>query len=574
MERENSFDSLVSVMTREERQQMLEKMHEAAPVYEGEVFEPIEEPPSESEISLEEQLKKESFPFKIFLWIKSIFTNTKQIVLFNEIKISEINKNLQRNYPGLIDAKKGLLLPLFYDKVLELKKAADFLRPYTMAIEKDESGFYVFLASLMMPEVDEDISNNANPFSTPVSTEVKPEFRVELLHNMDETLQNIPVDSKQKMYEAVKSVEWMRQFTKIPFVKFLGLFSEISTSVHTCAFSVIGSEFDSLAKLLCNGFLLSDNLLEALYLFSVRKTRRFSEDASGEDKSAVDFMNNARSSASVIHMFMSSVPMCSVARVALGDSAWVPEKFYGGEDWFVKFKNQMKKLFDYRWDSWVIECKKEGLRLSLNGNFGLDKFPLLPYRPWTIDEDFYYRYELTAGFLYWYFIEKFPRDYEIALKTIMIEGSFKKKENQLAYTEAFNEMIKIAVALDTFSDKLKPVGEFGVVFASSQKDENGVRSLQEQNKLEKTMREIESETQSILHRFGEADRALGMLLDGILGFLKNANYDTLSNLSRIQGRDNTAFQETLRDAKNSLEAALSLVTELENVDVPHSLEIA
>ena len=315
MEKENSFDSLVSIMTREERQQMLEKMHEAAPVYESESFVPVEEPPEDGGVSLEEQLKKESLPFRIILWLKSIFTSTNQIVLFNEMKISEINRSLQRNYPGLVDSKKGLLLPLFYDKVAELKSAADFLRPYIAAIEKDEGGFYVFLGSIIMPEVDEDMSTNANPFSVPVSTNIKPELRVELIHNMDEIFQNIPVDSKQKMYEAVKSVEWLRQFSKIPFIKLLSSFTEVSSTVHTCAFSIIGNEFTSFAKLMSNGFLLSDSLLESLYLFSVRKSRRFSEDVSGDDRAAVNFMNNARSNSSVIHMFMSSVPMCSVTRV-------------------------------------------------------------------------------------------------------------------------------------------------------------------------------------------------------------------------------------------------------------------
>ena len=62
------------------------------------------------------------------------------------------------------------------------------------------------------------------------------------------------------------------------------------------------------------------------------------------------------------------------------------------------------------------------------------------------------------------------------------------------------------------------------------------------------------------------------LLDGILGFVKNSKYDTLSNLARIQGRENAVFQATLKDAKNSFEAALNLVRELESVDTPKMLE--
>ena len=329
-ENENSFDNLVSGMSKEERMNMLEKMHDSASSYEEESFEPVEVSEEEPEIPLDEQLKKESLGFRILLWLRSVFTNTKPVVLFNEIKISEISKNLQRNYPGLVDAKKGLLLTQLYEKIVELKEAADFLRPYIVAIDKDEGSFYVFLASIIMSDVDDELSENTNPLLTPVITGEKPELRVELIRSMEDILQNIPVDSKQRMYEAVKTVEWLRQFTKIPFIKILSPFSEVSYSVHTCAFSVVGSEFESLAKLLCNGFRLSDNLLESLYLFAVRKSRKFSEDAGGEDKAAINFMNNARANASTIHMFMTSVPMRSVSRVIFGDSKWMPAKFYGG----------------------------------------------------------------------------------------------------------------------------------------------------------------------------------------------------------------------------------------------------
>ena len=570
-ENENSFDNLVSGMSKEERMNMLEKMHDSASSYEEESFEPVEVSEEEPEIPLDEQLKKESLGFRILLWLRSVFTNTKPVVLFNEIKISEISKNLQRNYPGLVDAKKGLLLTQLYEKIVELKEAADFLRPYIVAIDKDEGSFYVFLASIIMSDVDDELSENTNPLSTPVITGEKPELRVELIRSMEDILQNIPVDSKQRMYEAVKTVEWLRQFTKIPFIKILSPFSEVSYSVHTCAFSVVGSEFESLAKLLCNGFRLSDNILESLYLFAVRKSRKFSEDAGGEDKAAINFMNNARANASTIHMFMTSVPMRSVSRVILGDSKWMPAKFYGGEDWFAKYKAQWKKIFDYRWNLWVTECKKESLRIGLKDNFGLEKFPVLPNRPWNLDSDFFFRYELTAGFLNWYFTEKFPKTYEIALKTVMIEGSFKKKENQLLYTEAFNNIVHLSIAINTFCDKLRPTGEFGIVFSKDTKDENGMRTLQGQNLLEKTMREIESEMQSILHAFGEADREMMMLLDGILGFIKDSKYDTLTNLSRIQGHENPAFIATLKEAKDSLSNALTLVRELENVDAPQSL---
>jgi len=568
MENGNSFDNLVSSISKEERKSMLDKMHSSAPAYDGDVFTPIEEITQDTDIPLSEQLKRESFFTRLFFWIKSIFTNTSTEILFNEEKISNMAKNLQRNFPGLIDAKRGLLLPLLYDKLIELKKSADFFKPYITSIEQDDGAFYVFLGSIIMPEVAEDMNSNADPYSNPISTEVRLDLRVELLHHMDDILQNIPADCKKNMYEAVKSIEWLRQFVKLPFFRFTNLFSEVTDSIHSCRFSQIENEIGIFAKLLCNGFILSESVVEALYLFTVRNSRRFSENHDDDDRCAIDFMTKARAHMAVLHMFMSSVPMHSISCIVYGDSQWQPDRFSGGEDWFVKFKTYWKKIFEQKWDAWVHDCKKEGLKEELNSYFELESYPVLPYRPWTkLWNGVKFRYELTSGFLFWYFMEKFPKSYELTLKNVMVEGMFKKKDNQTAFTDMFNELVQIALSLSKFNDRLKPTGDVGMTFDKIH-SEKQLRTLQEQSKVEQLIKDIETDMQTIIYRFGDAVRSISMILAGILGTKKDARFDSLSNLSRIQGHSNVEFIKTLNESQQSLEHALNLVKELESIDSP------
>ena len=570
MSSNNSFENLVSDLTVSERQEILDKMLAGTPAEnDGEVLAPVEERVEVPEISLAEELKKQPLYVKIYLWIKAIFTSTNAELLYNEIKINTISKNVSRNFPGLIDTRRGLFLSAFYEKLEELKACAEFFRPYIVSIEADESNFFVFLGSLIMQNSAAELKADADPYSNPVTSEARPELRVELLRKMDDIFQNITREEKNKMYDSVKSVEWLRQFVKLPVSRLLSAFSNITDGIYTCPFSQIEREVNLLAKNFCTGFRMSDEVIEAFYLFSEKKTSKFTrmqDDEDSIDQSAAAFVAEARNFVAKLHMFMNSVPMYSIGCIVSGDSRWQPANFTGVEDWFVKYKNYWKKIFEQRWESWVQACKKENLRIGLETHFGLEAFPYLPERPWLdLWGGFPFRYELTSGFIFWYFREKFPT-FEIALKSVLVEGSFVKKENQIAFTDAFNDFIQTSINMTAVVNKLKANGEVGLIFAKL-KDEH-LRTLQGQTKIEQLMRSVESDVSSVIHKFCDSIRIMDAVVCGILGLRKDSRYDSLANLSHLQGRDNEKFLKLLDESAKSFENALDLIKELETVDAP------
>ena len=224
MER-NSFDALVSGLSETERLTMLEKMKST-----GEETVPLsfeDGSDLEAKIPFAEQIKNESIFFRFFLWLKSIFANTSMQVLYNEHKILQIAHSVEKNCPNLIDSKRNILLSSFYDKLTELKLSADFFKPYILIAESDENSFLVFLGSLVMSEVEEQMNEEVDPYSLPMENGPRPEQRVNLLHKMDGILNEIPADRRNYMYEAVRSYEWLKQFSKLPFDRFISLFSTI-----------------------------------------------------------------------------------------------------------------------------------------------------------------------------------------------------------------------------------------------------------------------------------------------------------------------------------------------------------
>lgn len=564
MER-NSFDALVSGLSETERVTMLEKMKAAGTDNSSLAVSDSSE--SAPPVPVEEQIKQEPFLFRVFLWIKSIFANTSMQVLYNEHRIAQIARSVEKNSPNLMDSKRNMLMSGFYDKLVELKFSADFFRPYMLLSEADENSFLVFLGSLIMSDIEEQMNESVDPYSLPFENGQKPEQRMNLLRRMDEILNSIPTARRNYMYEAVRSYEWLKQFSKLPFERFISLFSTVVEKNYSCAFSTLENEVSVFAKILCNGVKIYEEVLEALYLFSRKGTSGRSLDSMDEvAEKAADFMEKSKSQISMMRMFINTVPLKSIARIIYSDAAWVPENFTGGEDWYVRYKNHWRRLFEEKWKSWGIDCKKEQLKQGLERNFGLENFPLLPERPWALLwGGMPFRYELTAGFLNWYMKEKFP-EYELPLKTIMLEGDFIKKENRAEFNDSFNKLIQVSVDLQTLNRVLSSGGEYGMIF-NKLHNEN-LRSLQAHSKIESIIRGVESDVRSMILSFCDACRTLENCFTGIFLEKTDSRYDALTNLARLGGKNNDIFVKKLEEARRSISDCYALIRELEPIDTP------
>ena len=567
----NSFDRLVSGLSSGERKDMLEKMKASTSITESLSSDLIGDDPDDS-ISFSQQIKEESIFYRVYLWIKALLASTTMEAIYNERKISQIAKRIDKISPGLMDYKRALLLSSFYDKLMELKKCADFFRPYVTVAENDDSGYLVFLGSLVMNDVERQMDEEVDPYSIPLADGPKPEQRMSLLRKMDEVITQIPQGQRNMMYGAVRAAEWLKQFTKLPFQRLLSVFSTVIENNYSAAFSQIESEIGTFARVLCNGMKIPDEVIESLFLFyrknSGGKIMDSLDEASGK---AADYMEKAGSQISMMRMFITTVPLKLVGRVVYADAQWMPNNFTGGEDWYQRYKANWRKLFDQKWEAWTHDCRKEVLRQNLNHNFGLESFPLLPERPWSqLWGGIPFRYELTAGFLSWYMKEMFP-GHEIVLKTVMLEGDFIQKENRSEYNDSFNRLIQVSIDFETLNRQMAAGGEYGIIFTKLQQDEK-LRSLQANSKVESIIRGVESDVRSILSSFGEACRTLELCFSGIFLEKKDSRYDSLSNFNRIGGKNNEKFKEDLTNARESLAACYSMIRELEPIDTPSLLK--
>ncbi len=562
-----TFESLVSLLSEDERKALLEKMRPLEGDPDARVLESDKDPSMNAdEIEIGESLKREPLLYRFILWLRSILASTTSEQLYNDDKISALYKKLNREYPGLLDYRGALLLGIFHEKLLELKKAAEFFKPYLDVIYENIGGFYVFLGSLVVPEVTQSMNSEVDPTGLPLDREVTAELRSSFLRKMEEIIKEIPPHRRGYLYQCAISVDWLYQFTKLPFERFVGAFSNGLSDSQVARFESVTSELNAFAKILCNGKSMPTEAFESIYLFSAKKMIPNSSEAKDDDSRAKEFMDKATGFMTIIHMFINSVPLRYVNKVVYNNIQWQPDQFTGAEDWFARYKDQWKKLFDEQWNRWLKEKRKAGLNKRLKDNFGIDKVPLLPDRPWAnLWGGVPFHYESTAGFLNW-FIAKKQHEVIDPLKILLLEGQFVNKENRAEFANTLNDLSQISSEMYSLSEDLSPKGQTGLIFEKLASER--LRTLAAQSKIETIIVEKEALVKARKNSFCNCARSVLNILNGIFAEKKDTRYDGIQNLASIQGGNNAAFRSRLMKCQEVFAAALDVLKELEQIDIP------
>lgn len=565
-EKLGTFDRLVSLISESERNDLLEKMHANAGDPETQMLDSGDSEGAGDFISLDEKLKDESLLYRFFLWLRSIFTSSSREEVYNQDQINSLFRQVDHSFPGLIDYKNGYLLSVFYQKLGELKNAVSFFKPYLELAYENIGAFYVFLGSILCPEITQQMNEQADPYSLPFSREVTSELRTSFIRKIDEIIKNFPSHRRSYMYSCVTAIEWFNQLSKLPFDRFRNSFSEISENNYNCKFEIISNELNYFSRVLCNGGPVPEEALTSLYLFSANKIVPVDSEATDDAGRAKEFMDKAAANVSMIHMFVKTVPLRKINKIAFNNIQWQPDNFTGAEDWFIKYREQWKKLFDDKWSSWLKDKKKEMIHNQMTSVFQLDDFPLLPDRPWTqLWEGVPFHFEYTSGFIAWFMDHKY-NDAIQALKLLLLEGNFINKENRQEFANTLNDLGLLNNQMAALTMDLSKVGQIGLVFDKIAA--NHLRTLQAHSKIETTMLNVEAEVQEIKNKFCNDCRSIRSIVGATLGNTKDTRYDGVSNIDSIQGSKNEQFKAALDKSANLFISALEMLKELEPIDLP------
>ena len=559
-----SFDELVAGISSDERKYLLAKINQNR-----EHSFPLVQPAREETdgFTLDIKLNSESFLYKLFLWIRSLVSKKHRLEIYNNDLIRTLARKINKNHPGIVDMQNGLILSLFYEKLKELKNAADFFKPYFNIFNENPGKFYVFMSTFIAPEIASSINAEADPYSVPFEKEGTKEVRSSLLKKMEGILKDIPQKSRAVMYDAVKSLNWLKRFSELPYMHFLAQFTAIVSENYTCPFTNAQTDFNALASVLSDARSIPNEALEALFLFPQRKGGEAVELDQDTEKSMREFLSKSAAGISMVQMFISTVPFFALGKVIFSDYDWQIETFGGAEDWFVKFKEEWKIVFDERWESWLRDRKKSQLADVLMEKFGILSFPELPYRPWAnLWGGVPFRCEMTGGFLYWFATVKYEEVMGV-LNVLVLEGVFLNNDNRAEFSEAMNKFAEINHQVQLFGESLNEKGSVGSVFAKLIADH--VRTLKGQNMVNSIILNAETSVRGWESSFCDCCRTIERVLSGILDDEKtDKKYESIQNLMTIRGRENRAYRDNLQAEREVLLESHKILAEIEPLDLP------
>lgn len=559
-----SFDELVAGISSDERKYLLAKINQNR-----EHSFPLVQPAREEtdSFTLDIKLNSESFLYKLFLWIRSLISKKHKLEIYNDDLIRTLARKINKNHPGIVDMQNGLILSLFYEKLKELKNAADFFKPYFNIFNENPGKFYVFMSTFIAPEIASSINAEADPYSVPFEKEGTKEVRSSLLKKMEGILKDIPQKSRAVMYDAVKSLNWLKRFSELPYTHFLAQFTAIVSENYTCPFTNAQTDFNALANVLSDARSIPNEALEALFLFPQRKGGATVELDQDTEKSMREFLSKSAAGISMVQMFISTVPFFALGKVIFSDYDWQIETFGGAEDWFVKFKEEWKIVFDERWESWLRDRKKSQLADVLMEKFGILSFPELPYRPWAnLWGGVPFRCEMTGGFLYWFATVKYEEIIGV-LNVLVLEGVFLNNDNRAEFSEAMNKFAEINHQVQLFGESLNEKGSVGSVFAKLIADH--VRTLKGQNMVNSIILNAETSIRGWESSFCDCCRTIENVLAGILDDEKtDKKYESIQNLMTIKGRENRAYRDNLQAEREVLLESRRILAEIEPLDLP------
>lgn len=559
-----SFDELVAGISSDERKYLLAKINQNR-----EHSFPLVQPAREETdgFTLDIKLNSESFLYKLFLWIRSLISKKHKLEIYNDDLIRTLARKINKNHPGIVDMQNGLILSLFYEKLKELKNAADFFKPYFNIFNENPGKFYVFMSTFIAPEIASSINAEADPYSVPFEKEGTKEVRSSLLKKLEGILKDIPQKSRAVMYDAVKSLNWLKRFSELPYTHFLAQFTAIVSENYTCPFTNAQTDFNALANVLSDARSIPNEALEALFLFPQRKGGATVELDQDTEKSMREFLSKSAAGISMVQMFISTVPFFALGKVIFSDYDWQIETFGGAEDWFVKFKEEWKIVFDERWESWLRDRKKSQLADVLMEKFGILSFPELPYRPWAnLWGGVPFRCEMTGGFLYWFATVKYEEVMGV-LNVLVLEGVFLNNDNRAEFSEAMNKFAEINHQVQLFGESLNEKGSVGSVFAKLIADH--VRTLKGQNMVNSMILNAETSIRGWESSFCDCCRTIEKVLAGILDDEKtDKKYESIQNLMTIKGRENRAYRDNLQAEREVLLESRRILAEIEPLDLP------
>jgi hypothetical protein len=499
------------------------------------------------------------------LWfaIVGFFTGKTRLDAFIHSQVADIGRGIELLFPGIFDWQKGLLRYNFQSELKKLKEAARFFYSILDAgISRNIGGFLVFLGSVEMKEIHEELSERTQPENFAAENPGVSDTKLQqmAISFVEEEIDRIREESRQVMYDSAHYISCLKNLASFLFDRLIMSFGKAEGYIEpVCPASSVKSQLASLNDSLYSiKRTPSSALLTAMFIFTMP------EYVSGQDYDAESemqkFVSRAEKSIEMIRAFNHRVPLTRILRCVLRNTSYLPSDLTGGEDWFVLYRKTWVDNVTRQFSEFIKERYRARIQTLCDTLFG-QNFPD-PFENFDIDssEDSIPVNNLqTLSFLLTFHKLIFMPVINVFIRPILIDGDFINKENKTEFTEAYNVLIKLDDTIKNTVQRIARNGDYGKRWSQIVMETQSITVRR--RKMGTIVEDVNTMVNTIIHDAEKAIVSMEFILDGILNPTLGKPYDTLTNIAKIIGKG-TSFTDGLKTGLEKLKSMTSLLNEV------------
>lgn len=557
-----NFERLVSGLTLEERQNLLDKLKGLSSM----TLEPLYAEDDEKVLAINIEAEYPHLPWYSRLWyfIQSFLKSRDPVKIFGDHQISVLGNKIEEKSPALYDHNKNLLMPAFYRQIVRLKEAARFFySALDVSVGRDKGTFFSFLGSLEMPDVHRKLQEETDP---KVILEKNPdtgelELRQMAFKIMDDALALVTGDYRDVMYFDARILYCLKELSSFLFDRVIMSFSPAgAVNGETCPAGLVREHLVSLNNILHSLLVVPPlPLLESLFVFTLQDRER--EPGLDLNREMRILLAKAEESTDVIREFNKNVPLTWIIRCSTRDMTFSPKPIGGGEDWFVVYRDYWKRRIESLFSEYMKGRRYRELLTEFRYFLkGTSLKTLENIQSESNPDGVPVKGAFGLSFLATFYTVVFIPETNRILRPILIDGDFHKKENRIEFAESYNNLITLEDDIKKFEHDISPSGDYGQRYARAMQEMSSLPV--KRRKIQIAVDEASKKANSIFTGGKEASRSIVNILYGILGRSSSNQYDSLSNFAKMAGKDNLF----INDLEETIQQLLKLIKLLDDID--------
>lgn len=564
MEEQTRFDRLVKNLSKNERHDLLDKLRTATkPTLSQEPLKIIEE--DSGDFDYNKAFQQLSWIERLFLFLRVMLTSDTREELLEDMILTKLSKQVDRNYNNIYSHSNGELAANFYWSVKKLQDRLAFLRePLRKSLAAQKKDFFAFLLGWEMPDIQERLMAEIEPEHVAYEKSISDPYKIrkEIEYQLEDILESIDDARKNIIYSRVRNLHAFQALVMYPYEKLLSSFEKrgVGGALSAPIFDVRSPLLDLTKVLYSVKTPPPESMLKVVFLFYLQNSLE-NEESVEVERRLDNLLKQTEEAITYLRFFHAHVPMLTLSRLVLRNIEFLPESIPGGEDWFVLFKQFWYQRFDQRMRSYSETYKRNQLIDAAKEFLKAHSLPEVKYY-----NDFGSQYHLqprylkTLGLIRGFMDTLFISEMNSPLKLVLIDGEFYKEQNREEYNDAYNGLLWVSDRIDHLELSLSPEGEIGKRIAAIDKEASTER--QRAGRILQLITGIDSQAEEIITKAIDFVTQLKNVIGGILHGDMGGRYDTLSNLGYIGRNENKNLQQRLGSINKKLDSFLEILTQL------------